>query len=523
MQLELCKKLAIALYCIICIPAIAIAQNNGHWKIDGNSNTNVSDFIGTTDNTGFQLKTNSTTRLFVAADGKIGLGTTSPTQSLDLLTGSTRIRSLSGSGMRLLAVDSSGNLVDTQIGMRGGGGGGGCSPVVDGWGIENPTLDILRLCGSYRAVQIGNTGITNYGNLPNLLLDVHGDFRVSGDVGFNSLAGGTNLNVVFTDATGKFTLPPTIGMDPFWSTFGTVVTPGNGMFLGSRNNEDLIIKTNNATRLLVARTGEITASSLAGNGTEPVMVDGNGQMSRASGGNYWETVGNIVSNGQVLGSRNPEALKLVTAGQNRLIIGPTGDVTVNAAVQNGPNRMTISPTGEVGLNTAPMGTNVLTVWGHDDAGAAISARSHATSTNIYPYCIQAVVNTDNTKAFAVFNESITSANCGLGEDVFRVWGNGLVEAKRIKVFVNHWCDDVFEKGYALRPLDEVNAYIEANGHLPEVPSTAEVAQGGVDVGDMEALLLKKVEELTLYAIAQQQRCDLLEKQVLELNAKLEKK
>ena len=91
----------------------------------------------------------------------------------------------------------------------------------------------------------------------------------------------------------------------------------------------------------------------------------------------------------------------------------------------------------------------------------------------------------------------------------------------MKVFVTGWCDYVFEKGYALRPLNDVNAYIQANGHLPEVPTTAEVGAAGMDVGDMQTLLLKKVEELTLYAIAQQKRSEDLEKEILELKKQLE--
>ena len=56
--------------------------------------------------------------------------------------------------------------------------------------------------------------------------------------------------------------------------------------------------------------------------------------------------------------------------------------------------------------------------------------------------------------------------------------------------------------YKLKPLTEVEQYINKNGHLPEVPSETEVKQKGVDVGDMQAKLLQKVEELTIYAIEQ---------------------
>ncbi|WP_136444116.1 hypothetical protein [Pacificoceanicola onchidii] len=64
-------------------------------------------------------------------------------------------------------------------------------------------------------------------------------------------------------------------------------------------------------------------------------------------------------------------------------------------------------------------------------------------------------------------------------------------------------DYVFEPGYDLRPLSEVSAFIDQNGHLPEVPSAAQIAKDGLDMTDMQMRLLKKVEELTLYTLAQE--------------------
>jgi hypothetical protein len=63
-------------------------------------------------------------------------------------------------------------------------------------------------------------------------------------------------------------------------------------------------------------------------------------------------------------------------------------------------------------------------------------------------------------------------------------------------------DYVFDPGYKLKPLSEVASYIEANHHLPDIPSADEVKQKGMGVGEMEAKLLAKVEELTLHMIQQ---------------------
>ncbi|MBI2275707.1 MAG: hypothetical protein HYU70_18085 [Bacteroidetes bacterium] len=78
--------------------------------------------------------------------------------------------------------------------------------------------------------------------------------------------------------------------------------------------------------------------------------------------------------------------------------------------------------------------------------------------------------------------------------------NGNVSAKKIIVTQTGWSDYVFDKGYPLRSLSSLESYINQNKHLPEVPSAKEVEEKGVSVGDNQALLLKKIEELTLYMI-----------------------
>jgi hypothetical protein len=69
-------------------------------------------------------------------------------------------------------------------------------------------------------------------------------------------------------------------------------------------------------------------------------------------------------------------------------------------------------------------------------------------------------------------------------------------------------------GQNLQPsLTEVATYIEENKHLPNVPSAAEVEQNGVDLGEMDKILLQKVEELTLYVIQQQKQIEALQKEL----------
>ena len=85
--------------------------------------------------------------------------------------------------------------------------------------------------------------------------------------------------------------------------------------------------------------------------------------------------------------------------------------------------------------------------------------------------------------------------------------NGSLKVKDLRVTLTDWSDFVFDDGYRLMPLGEVERYIDANRHLPEVPSAQEVEVNGVDVGEMNKLLLQKVEELTLYVIDLQKQID----------------
>ena len=78
-------------------------------------------------------------------------------------------------------------------------------------------------------------------------------------------------------------------------------------------------------------------------------------------------------------------------------------------------------------------------------------------------------------------------------------------------------DYVFEPSYQLRTLEEVDAFITEHRHLPDMPSQQEVAEAGLDMTDMQLRLLRKVEELTLYAVKQQETIAQLEREIAALN------
>lgn len=78
---------------------------------------------------------------------------------------------------------------------------------------------------------------------------------------------------------------------------------------------------------------------------------------------------------------------------------------------------------------------------------------------------------------------------------------GTIRATEVKIeSIDNFPDYVFSENYSLRPLSEVNNFIRENGHLPEIPSAQEVKENGISLVEMNKILLKKVEELTLYVI-----------------------
>jgi hypothetical protein len=78
--------------------------------------------------------------------------------------------------------------------------------------------------------------------------------------------------------------------------------------------------------------------------------------------------------------------------------------------------------------------------------------------------------------------------------------NGNIKCKQVEVSLTGWSDFVFEDNYKLMPLSDLDQYIKDQNHLPGVPSTTEVMSTGSNLGEMDAILLQKIEELTLYVI-----------------------
>lgn len=116
-------------------------------------------------------------------------------------------------------------------------------------------------------------------------------------------------------------------------------------------------------------------------------------------------------------------------------------------------------------------------------------------------------------------------NVGIGTTStgsFKLAVEGKIGAREIQVtLANPWPDYVFEPNYRLLSLTDLRRFIETNKHLPEIPSAEEINESGHNLGEMNMLLLKKVEELTLYILDQESRINEQSKLLLEVKAQLD--
>jgi hypothetical protein len=129
-----------------------------------------------------------------------------------------------------------------------------------------------------------------------------------------------------------------------------------------------------------------------------------------------------------------------------------------------------------------------------------------------------VNNNANTELFRILD----NGNVGIGtanpQSLLSV--NGNIITRKITATPIGWSDYVFSDDYSLLPLPQVEDYIHRNRHLPDVISAGEVKLHGVDLAENQAVLLKKVEELTLYLIEEHKELEKLKEENKKLAARL---
>lgn len=133
---------------------------------------------------------------------------------------------------------------------------------------------------------------------------------------------------------------------------------------------------------------------------------------------------------------------------------------------------------------------------------AVARSSRATPTNYLMF-----IKNNGTGGIYIDTNGHVRIGSGTGLISKTLEVNGTIRSKEVIVELANWSDFVFDNNYNLMSLKETERFIKQYGHLPNVPSAAEVEKEGIELGEMNAILLQKIEELTLYVIELQKQID----------------
>jgi hypothetical protein len=247
------------------------------------------------------------------------------------------------------------------------------------------------------------------------------------------------------------------------------------------------------------------------------------------------------SSGNVgIGTTSPTAnLEISNNGNASLRVGITSNRAnshtqlINSLAVIGDDSTTTTSNAAVAWNYYNSGTSPSwsgTLIQH--IGSAVTGNQYGVSAAnqgrlLFQNCANGIIATNGgTNIFIspsgnVSTTFLTNGNVGIGttnpSSLLAV--NGTVTSKKVKVTQSGWGDYVFHSTYRLRPLPEVEKFIQQYHHLPEIPSAEEIEKDGLDLGDNQSAVVVKIEELTLYIINLSKEVEALKKELRELKAK----
>jgi cytoskeletal protein CcmA (bactofilin family) len=499
--------------------------------IDGNLKVSQGIFADAITTNSFQGSTGTfnkslkVTELFTV-DGKTGLGIDAPVERLEV-DGNIKVTDkLIATGVQAQSGTFSSSVeVAENLTISGN----------TGLGVVNPS-ERLEVGGNLKVSEgifteslEGNTYSMNKGTI-NDLLTVKGTVLVDGNIGIGVPSPAEKLEVngnVKTTAAfigknlqveeGNFTGNAGIGQN--------LSVTGSASFVGAAEMTQLTVSGNLQSNNFRTSTASVDGPLAVGGNT---FLNGNTGLGVAEPVERLEVDGNVkVSNALFATSLESTDMSLENGTiANQLKVG--GDALVAGKVGIGneePSEMldvtgNIRTSGELmgqslGVKTGNFTSNVavaqnMSVGGVADFTGAVTMNILKVNSSLQSNTIQSGSGsfTGTLSAGGIVSLDSTlfiSGQVGVGTDRIDGYmlsvGGKIRASSDIRVYPSaEWADYVFTDAYHLRSLQEVADYIEQNHHLPELPSAAEVKKEGIDLGAMDALLLQKIEELTLYII-----------------------
>ncbi len=205
------------------------------------------------------------------------------------------------------------------------------------------------------------------------------------------------------------------------------------------------------------------------------------------------------------------------------------------------NRLTFLPGGNIGMGIA-LPTSNLHIYSPteptlklqsdgtaENSGRLSMRQSDNTGLDQYYdgatdyFVMESYTNGSSIGQRLIINQATGDMGIGTSDMAtgYKLSVNGLIACVNILMAPQaSWPDYVFEKGYDLMPLEKVQIHIDTHHHLPGIPSAAEIAKEGIDVGAMQTLMLQKIEELTLYVIDLNNQMKELRTENVELRSKV---
>jgi hypothetical protein len=184
-------------------------------------------------------------------------------------------------------------------------------------------------------------------------------------------------------------------------------------------------------------------------------------------------------------------------------VGIGTDEPTNALDVNGNISVNDAIIGKVGPSKW-VDPDFLTLLGSDDEQASkiLIAKGNNTTHQAIKFISPAQGGEIQFFTGGVFNTIIRHNEFLIGKEdtPMELKVTGKIWAHEVEVKLDDWWDEVFDKDYNLMPLLQLEKFITDNNHLPDMPTEETVLKDGIELGEMNALLLKKVEELTLYVI-----------------------
>ncbi len=415
------------------------------------------------------------------------------------------------------------------------------------FGSSNANSSWLMRKGATNYFFIANAGNIGIGNItPAQKLDVTGTIR---STGFILTTGAGSGKVLTSDATGIATW---VQPSSSWLLSGNGGTTPGTNFVGTTDNQNLVFKRNNVQSGLIddaKRNTSFGVGSLnpAATGTDNTGFGHNTLLTVTSGldntaigtsairslttGNFNTAIGQIALTSLVTGDDN------TAVGQASMYLGTSGfgntAIGSNSLQYIGGNENVAMGKGSLGnvssgsYNTALGRSSGRDITGNNNifigyyAGynyGTVSNRLYIDNNGADGIAPLIYGEFDNQKL--QINGTLMAPVVVIGNTPSQPAGYSLyvelgILTEKVKVALKtsgNWADYVFEPGYRLKPLHEVESFIKNNGHLPDFPSASELVKEGIDLAAMDARLLAKIEELTLYIIELKKEMDLLKKQ-----------